>query len=333
MTNSSDYLKDLYNDIFEINNYFYENQKDGKTFIISKNVINNYCHYRDTSENGLCKNYFQMASSGVIHLLKNLKDKYNLDYDKLAQYAILWLIYKLNLKENNQVIDLNHFYTHYIVNNKDYNNKINGDGSLTYKDIIDKKKDLMDIKEISQFNDPFDTLLTLYYVIKQKYWNCTKYSNDANKFASKIEELNKDSNNKSDSYNKLLFTLSDDYKNLKEKCTNFPSLPIIEPKKGSPQNNVESPEEKSIEESEKVSGTDFGTDFGTDVGTDSGTDFGQTLVETPEGTSSSSSILNTVIPALSTFAIPVFLVVAYKVNNKELKTIIFKLYSLNTCKL
>ncbi|VEV54728.1 CIR protein PIR protein [Plasmodium vinckei vinckei] len=292
MTNSSDYLKDLYNDIFEINNYFYENQKkDGKTSIITKNQIHYYCHNENGSANGLCKNYFEMASSGVIHLLKNLKNKYDLEDDKLAEYAILWLSYKLYIKENNTARNLNDFYDKYIVKNKCYNEKIKNNGSTTYKDIINRKKDLMDNNEISKFDDPFGTLLTLYYVINQTYWKCTTYSDYPQKFVNQFNVLNNDPKNiEKSSYNKLLSRLSDDYKNLKKiyhdkvKSCNFPDLPPLSPQKSSVEKSVDSLG-KGVE---------------------------QTLVETPEGTSSSSSILNTVIPGLSTFAIPVFLGVAYK---------------------
>ncbi|SCL87443.1 Plasmodium variant antigen protein Cir/Yir/Bir, putative [Plasmodium chabaudi adami] len=86
------------------------------------------------------------------------------------------------------------------------------------------------------------------------------------------------------SYNKLLSTLSNDYNNLKKiygnKCTNFKSLPELTPQKIPVGNSAKGGE--------------------------------QMLGKTYEATSSSSSILNTVIPVLSTFAIPVFLGVAYK---------------------
>ncbi|CAD2103381.1 CIR protein PIR protein, fragment [Plasmodium vinckei] len=46
-----------------------------------------------------------------------------------------------------------------------------------------------------------------------------------------------------------------------------------------------------------------------------------------EVTSPNSSITNTLIPVLSIFFVmPFFLGLAYKVNNKELKNIMFKIY-------
>ncbi|CAD2092379.1 CIR protein PIR protein [Plasmodium vinckei lentum] len=297
-------IENVYKAINTINGYFTETLVlDSVIFQKDNGIIHNYCHYGNNSGKGKCHDYSQKASSGVIYLLKTLKDNCDLEYDKLAEYAILWLYFKLNKKPKNNGVNLNHFYNNYIVKNKDYNNKIKDD-DLSYKEIIDKKKDLMDmnINEISKFNTPFNILFSLYNVIKNNNLDCKKYSSYPNMFASKFEELSKDSNNiEGSSYNKMLSTLSDDYNNLKTKYDNknsciFPPLSIIEPQKSSAQNTV----------------------------VNSGKNSGQVLGEASEVTSSSSSILSTLIPTLSTFSvIPVFLGIAYKVNNKELKTIIF----------
>ncbi|KEG00237.1 hypothetical protein YYE_04905 [Plasmodium vinckei vinckei] len=259
--------------------------KDDKGQLVAntkcKDLIHKYCNYGNHSGNGNCRDYLEMTSSSVIYLLKHLKDKYKLEYDKLAEYAILWLSYKLNKSKKNTFKNLNEFYTKYIEKNKCYNKKITDNDSMTYKEIIDTKKDLMDmnINEISKFNPLFHILFYLYYAIHDEYWDYTEYPKYAINFANKFEELSKNSNNiENSSYNKLLSTLSNDYDNLKNKCnynkcTNFPSLPKIEPKKS----------------------------------------LAQTLEQASEATSSSYSILDTEIPGLSTFSvIPVFLVVAYK---------------------
>ncbi|SCL85241.1 CIR protein, partial [Plasmodium chabaudi adami] len=289
MGQPSDNLKDVYDDIFKINDYFYETEQGTLINNATPNdLIHKYCDYGSSSEKGNCQNdYLKMASSGVIHLLTNLK-KYKLEDDKLAEYAILWLSYKLNEKPKNKLTDLNKFYTSYIEKNKCYNEKINGDGS-TYKDIINRKKDLMSINEISKFNDPFGMLLSLYYLVHLNKLDCEKCSQNANEFVQNFEDLNKDSNDKENSsYNKLLSTLSNDYDNLKKifknKCPNLQPLPELNPKKSSGKDSV-------------------------DI---SGKGDKQLLGDTFEVTSSSSSTLNTVIPVLSTFAIPVFLGVAYK---------------------
>ncbi|SCL87594.1 Plasmodium variant antigen protein Cir/Yir/Bir, putative, partial [Plasmodium chabaudi adami] len=286
MTQSSDNLKDLYNDIFKINDYFYEGENGQLMLDDEHGSIEDYCDYGSSSGNGKCQNdYLKMASSGVIHLLKDLM-KYGLENDKLAEYAILFLSYKLDQKKKDKLTDLNKFYTDHIETNKYYNEKIKDVDTTTYKDIINKKINLLNINEISKFNDPFGILLLLYHVIKNNKLDCTKYSSYPKNFADQFETLNNDSNNiENSSYNKLLSTLSNDYNNLKNKYDNknscsFPSLPKIKPKK----NSVE----------------------------DSGKGDIQILGEGSEGTSS-PSILKTVIPVLSTFfVISLFLGVAYK---------------------
>ncbi|CAD2105454.1 PIR protein CIR protein [Plasmodium vinckei petteri] len=260
-----------------------------------------------------------MTSSGVIHLLKTLRDKYNLEYGKLAEYAILWLNYKLNAKTTQKMTDLNKFYTSYIVNNKCYNDKINGNDSMTYKDIIDKKKDLMDIKEISKFNIPFYILFYLNYVFHDEYLDCTYNSNLAKRFAKDFEELSKDSKNIEESlYNKILSTLSDDYKNLKniygkKKSCNFIDLPKIEPKNKPSENLAQNPVENRVESSVQPTALNLEKLSVQSTALSPAEKSGQIFGETPEVTSSSSSISTTLIPALSVFSvIPVFLGIAYK---------------------
>ncbi|SCL88442.1 Plasmodium variant antigen protein Cir/Yir/Bir, putative, partial [Plasmodium chabaudi adami] len=269
-----------YIDIYTIDDYFYVTQ-DGEFRVDTQHTsILKYCNYENTSGQYNSHDYFQLTSCSVIHLLKNYK-KYGLGHDKLAEYVILWLSYKLNRYQQHKFAKLNDFYTNYIEKNKCYNDKINSDDTTTYKDIINKKKGLMDmnIKEISKFNGLFSILFYLYYLFHDKSLNCEKNLNLANNFADIFKELNEDSNNKENSsYNKLLSKLSNDYNILinkygKNKCTNFKSLPELTPQKS----------------------------------------FAQPTTLSPEGTPSSSSILNTVIPVLSTFSvISLFLGVSYK---------------------
>ncbi|CAD2097697.1 CIR protein PIR protein [Plasmodium vinckei brucechwatti] len=304
MAKSSYNVKDLYKDINTINGYFREDRVFGTATVLrSGGPIHNYCHYGNGPRKDNCRDYFQMASSGVIHLLKTLNDKHRLEYDKLAEYAIFWLGYKLAVKPTEKMTDLNKFYTSYIVNNKCYNDKLKGNDDLTYKVIIDKKKDFINIKEISKFNILFNILFILYNGIKNNKVDCAKYSNYPKIFANNFEELNKDSKNIEDSsYNKMLSTLSDDYIHLKNKYGNntpceFPSLPQLGTKKSYAQTSV------------KISGKGSGKDSG-QISLESSV---QHTALIPEVTSSSSSITSKLIPALSTFSvIPVFLGIAYK---------------------
>ncbi|CAD2084730.1 PIR protein CIR protein [Plasmodium vinckei brucechwatti] len=221
-------IKDLYQDINTIDGYILEkNLGNNAIGHLADNIIYKYCHYWNNSIQDRYIGYLGMTSSGVIYMLKTLKEKYNLEYDKLAEYAILWLRYKLNQSELYNKTSLNDFYTNHIEKNNDYNIKINGDGSPTYKELIDKKKDLMNIQEMTKFSYPFKLLLLLYNKNNNKSGNCD-HLDQAKNFAKEFEKISKDSNNKEgSSYNKLLYRLSDDYNNLKNKCTNFPPLPKI----------------------------------------------------------------------------------------------------------
>ncbi|CAD2114546.1 PIR protein CIR protein [Plasmodium vinckei petteri] len=195
-----------------------------------KAPISGYCpHHRDSQGDGICLSYLEMASSGVIHFLKTLKDKFDSKHDKLAEYAILFLSYKLNQHPNHKLTNLNTLYTKYIEKNDDYNKKIK-DNDPSYKDIIDKKKNLMNmsIKEILKFYEALKTLCSLYDECNKNEFDCNKCSENANKFAEQFKELIKDSKNiENSSYSQMLFTLSDDYNNLKNNCTDFPSIPKI----------------------------------------------------------------------------------------------------------
>ncbi|CAD2105430.1 PIR protein CIR protein [Plasmodium vinckei] len=287
MAKSSYNIKDLYKDINTIDNYFYENKQGELTMHSTNPIIDKYCHYGNTSGNGKCHNYYQRASSGVIYLLKTLK-KYNLEDDKLAEYAILWLRYKLNRTAPYHETKLNDFYTNHIEKNNYYNEKIKDNGP-TYKEIIDKKKDLMNINEMTKFSYPFNLLLILYNATNANTLNCTNYSYYASEFATRFKQLNEDPNNiEGSSYNKILSTISNDYDNLKKKCKKFSSLA---------QNRVESPAASSVDNpvEKSVKGSE------------------QHTALIPEVTSSSSSISTTLIPALSIVSvIPVFLGIAYK---------------------
>ncbi|SCL94006.1 CIR protein [Plasmodium chabaudi chabaudi] len=278
MENSSYDIEKVYRDIYAIEDYFYV-MDDGEIRVdIAHESILQYCNYKNNSVTYDCNDYFQLTSCGFIYLLKTLKDNYKLEDDKLAEYVILWLSYKLSRIRQHNFANLNEFYTKYIVNNECYNEKIKDGDTTTYKDIIDKKKNLMDIKEISKFSSLFSILSYLYYLFHGECLDCEKIWKLAKNFADILEELNEDSNNKEKSlHTQILSTLLDDYNNLinkyGNKCSIFQSFPELTPKN------------KHVESS----------------------------LQTSEGASSSSSMLNTVIPVLSTFSvISLFLGVAYK---------------------
>ncbi|SCL83820.1 BIR protein [Plasmodium berghei] len=239
--------------------------------------------------NAVCL-YFFKEFFGSSELFKSVA-KSNIN---IVDYIIIWLSYMLILKENtsSSMSHLQHFYTTYINGGDKYKNSITGVTEYTsYKDLIEKKHDLMkvDIKDISKFYDAFKTLCEMYSAFDGSTSNCTKCSEKANKFVQKYKELNGDSSNtEGTSYNKMLSTLSTDYNNLKNKCSNIASFPEI-----NTSTNIEkSPEQASVQNS----------------------------AQTSEVTSLSSSIGNKLIPVLSIFgAIAFFLGIGYKVNNKPIK--------------
>ncbi|SCL92475.1 Plasmodium variant antigen protein Cir/Yir/Bir, putative, partial [Plasmodium chabaudi adami] len=258
-----------YIDIYTIDDYFYVTQ-DGEFRVDTQHEsILKYCNYKNTSGTYKCNDYIEMTSCSVIYLLKTLKEKCKLEDDKLAEYVILWLSYKLNRHSPCSATNLNDFYTNHIEKNEYYNKKIKDDDTTTYKDIIDKKKDLMDIKEISKFSSLFSILSYLYYLFHGECLDCEKNWELATNFAEIFEDLIKDPNNiKGSLYTQILSTLSDDYNNLINKYGNKCSI--------SQSISQLTPQNKPVESS----------------------------LQTSEGTSSSSSILNTSIPGLSIFAIP-----------------------------
>ncbi|VEV57134.1 PIR protein CIR protein [Plasmodium vinckei vinckei] len=311
--------KNWYYDIYTIDDYFWED--DNRQFRVNTKhkSIHNYCYNGINSSFDNSRKYLEMTKCSVIYLLKMLKENYKLEDDKLAEYAILFLSYKLKQHSQHKFIKLNDFYTNHIKNNNDYNKNIKDNGP-TYKEIIDRKKNLMDIKEISKFNDPFVILFYLYYVFYDEYLNCTYNSNLAKRFAKEFEELSKDSKNIEESlYNKILSTLSDDYNKLKniygnKKSCNFIALPIIEPKKKPSENLAQNPVENRVEGSGKNSLENSVQH----TALSPAEKFGQISLQPPEVISSSSSISTTLIPALSIVsAIPVFLGIAYKTIFKK----------------
>ncbi|SCL89366.1 CIR protein [Plasmodium chabaudi chabaudi] len=253
---------------------------------IPKNVVNQECTY-----------YEQVVASAFTVLLKDFKKVYDdddgvLEDDKIADYAILWLSYKIIQELHGKINNLKEYYHKYLKGNEKYI-KENSDAEAykTYNDIINKKQDLMnmDIQIISKFYEALQILCNMYNEDKEKNPDCAKCSKKANEFVENFKELNDNSNHTyGSSYSQLLHILSNDYDNFKNCCNkkkgescDFPSLPQITPQKSIAKNSLESP--------------------------------GHTYGQTSEVVSSKSSIANTLIPVLSTFAaIPMFLGIAYK---------------------
>ncbi|VEV55117.1 PIR protein CIR protein [Plasmodium vinckei vinckei] len=241
MEQSNSNIMDLYKDIYTINDYFYED--NGQLIVNTKHKsIDDNCHSWCDSGEGDCHDYLEMTNCSVFYLLNNLKDKFDSKFDKLVEYAILWLSYKLNQNSEYSGMKLNDFYTKYIETNDNYNIEIKDNDKTTYKDIINKNKYLMDNNEISKFNRLFNILFHMYYIYRVEDWNYDKNLGYAKSFAEEFEGLNEDSKNREGSlYTQILSTLSNDYDNLKNKygeniSCNFPSISKVNLPKSSVEN-------------------------------------------------------------------------------------------------
>ncbi|ETB56691.1 hypothetical protein YYC_05509 [Plasmodium yoelii 17X] len=271
-----------------------ENDENYKFLYNHPNLIK-YC------TNNSCDSNFEKINAGCLFLFNaffgninsfNDNAKKNID---IVDYIIIWLCYMLSLKNENGINKLDDFYTNHIEKNTHYNNQIqNVHAYKSYKDLIDKKKDLlnMDINNniITNFYKAFKSLHEMYSTFGENTLNCKKCSNKANQFVEKYNDLNKYSDiNKDSPYYKLLSTLSNDYNNLINKCkdaqgSNFPTLPEINTK----QPSVASSEDKSTQKSEQTA-------------------------QNSDVTSSSSSIISKLIPVVSIFvAISIFFGISYK---------------------
>ncbi|SCL83332.1 CIR protein [Plasmodium chabaudi chabaudi] len=214
-------------------------EEDSRVFFKCNVVLDAYCPFTNSLGKNECHSYAEMVSSSVLFLLKWLETSYDYgDYlknDKLAEYAILWLSYKLNKYPQKGINTLNDFYTKHIEKNKYYNEQITkSSDKKTYKDIIDRKHDLMNIgiKEISQFYDAFKSLCDMYNELDKENQDCENYFRKANKLVANFEKLNGNSDiNENNSYRKILYTLSTDYDDFKnyfvKKCSGYTDLPTL----------------------------------------------------------------------------------------------------------
>ncbi|ETB57400.1 hypothetical protein YYC_04300 [Plasmodium yoelii 17X] len=206
--------------INDIDNYFVDDPNSSGTDI-SGSLLNTYCPDYDCSSDEL------KIIAGFIMLL-NMIDNENIDSEKLVEYAILWLSYKLNQKKENGTIILNEFYTDNIKTNSCYINHIadnSGSGDNINKGIIEKKINMMnmDIKDISNFYDPFKSLCNMYSELDpKKKTQCKTCLENAGEFFEKYEKLkNTFDITKGDYYSQLWSNLSVDYKIFENEYNSF----------------------------------------------------------------------------------------------------------------
>ncbi|SCL95135.1 CIR protein [Plasmodium chabaudi adami] len=238
-------------------------------------AFNSYCPTTENGDKEECDNIILLVNSAIIKMVKMIKDfvdEDGLETEKITQYTILWLCYKLNLMSYEEIRNINDFHNKYIKDKEsDIQKIVDAEAYNMYKDLIIKKGDFMnkDIAIMSKFYESLKILCKLYNEIDADKSKCTKCLQNPNEFDINIENLNNDSSiTGNEAYSQLLHTLSNDYGNLKNKCKYSLSLPTIE----------------------RIEPTSQGS----------------------EATSSGSSVASKLIPALLVFAIPFFLGIAYK---------------------
>ncbi|CXJ06213.1 BIR protein [Plasmodium berghei] len=227
---------------------------DGKYQFKDNTFLNSYCgsYSCDTDLKKVDAGFFYLVNElfGPSGVFKN-NEKSNIN---AVEYIIIWLSYMLNLKDSTGNI-LTNFYKIYIKNQEKYKNTINGvEGCSNYDDLIYKKNELMNItnEKLSKFYAPFKLLCEMYSAFDENKKNCTNCSGKAQEFVDKYKNLKEDSSITNDSScNKILSTLSNDYNNLKNKCSNISSLPDIK----TAQNNVQTSKQSSKQSPEHTSAT------------------------------------------------------------------------------
>ncbi|EAA19331.1 putative yir3 protein [Plasmodium yoelii yoelii] len=184
----------------------------------SLNKLNMYFSYSNCSNDDpkLISEFIVLLS-----LFNGIDIGANLDSDKLVEYAILWLSYKLNQKTQNGTTKLDDFYTNNVAKNRCYDENIGtANNSKIKKDVIEKQIRSMDIdiKDISNFYDAFKSLCNMYSEIGAENYQCNKCLENAGELFEKYEKLkNALDINKGSSYYKLLSSLSNDYKKFENK--------------------------------------------------------------------------------------------------------------------
>ncbi|CDS44028.1 hypothetical protein YYC_02113 [Plasmodium yoelii 17X] len=205
---------------------------NGNYQLIIENNLKGYC------SGNRCVNDLEKINAGCLYLFDaffesssvfNSVAKGNIN---IVDYIIIWLSYMLNLKPQvGKTSNLQYFYNTYVNGGDKYKKSIaNVTEYSNYKNLIDKKNDLidMDIKDISKLYDVFSRLCNMYVEINEENPKCGDYLKKANEFVERYKKLMGDSNiTKNSSCRQILVNLSNDYDNFKKKynkCSSFPSI-------------------------------------------------------------------------------------------------------------
>ncbi|ETB56119.1 hypothetical protein YYC_05848 [Plasmodium yoelii 17X] len=145
----------------------------------------------------------------------------------IVVYIMMWLSYKLNKMLNTQFPNINGFYNKHMKDFYKYTKKIDDvDGYSTYNDLINKHNYVLDIpnENMSKFYDAFKSLCKLYTECDDSNSDYNSYLEKTQEFVNKYKQLKDLDITKDYPYSQLFSILSNDYDNLKNKCSYFPPL-------------------------------------------------------------------------------------------------------------
>ncbi|VTZ73970.1 PIR protein [Plasmodium yoelii] len=224
--------------ISAIDNYV-DDPKNSKGY----NSISHFDYYCpdsncDTDEKRVCSGFL-----ALLKLFERIDNHEKLESDKLAEYAILWLSYKLNQKTQNGTTKLYDFYNNHIKTNSKYKEHITAGDKINNDVIKNKIKSMnMNIKDISNFYDPFKSLCKMYIEVDANN-QCMSCLENAGEFFEKCEKVKNTLDiSKGSSYSQLWYSLSNDYDKFKEKYNNvkcgYVSSPVACPRSSVTKNTL-----------------------------------------------------------------------------------------------
>ncbi|EAA19751.1 putative yir1 protein, partial [Plasmodium yoelii yoelii] len=259
--------------------------------------IRNYCPDGGSGGKKECKTDLDKIKAGCLWLFEQFFVKSKKQDINIVEYIMMWLSNMLSIKNFEEFKNISEFYNKHIENNPHYI-KCDNDGKdcsdslkkitgcANYNEIINKKKDLLNIsiENMSKFYDAFKLLCSMYTELNANDTKNKKYLENANEFVKKYDKLNDPNNTKDNTYYHILSTLSNDYNNFKNYCkdneVDCNDIPSISPIK-TQKNGVRSSAHNHVQNSEV--------------------------------TPSSPSVVSKLIPVLSIIvAIPIFLGIFYK---------------------
>ncbi|VTZ80297.1 PIR protein [Plasmodium yoelii] len=191
---------------------FQDDLKESREYKFNSGTFKKYC------PNSNCGSDTDIVNAGCLWLFYEFFGKLGTTVDPNTYKGdvlciMIWLSYILSLKPPDNITKLNDFYSNHIQNNEKYTTRnVNDEGYDSYKDIIDKIKEYMDINinHMSKFYELLKLLCNMNTAYTKS--KSTDFSQHANKFVYEYEKLLNDDNNiDNSSYDKILNVFSNYY--------------------------------------------------------------------------------------------------------------------------